>query len=206
MLANNTGIKVGQLVGRFPGALGHLYSPGAQVGPYEFMPYALDNGAYVAYKNGTTWDEAGWVSLLGWAAKADVKPLWALVPDCVADRDETLRRWEKFYPAVKEFNFLPAFAVQDGMSVDDVPKEAAIVFVGGSTDWKWATLENWGKNFPRVHVGRVNTYGKLVEAWKCGAESCDGTGWLRGNKKQWAGLVDFLEGKHIYESFYKRFV
>jgi hypothetical protein len=63
--------------------------------------------------------------------------------------------------------------------VSDVPYNADIVFIGGSTSWKWRTLRTWTGAFPRVHVGRVNSRRLLEMAENCGAESCDGTGWFR---------------------------
>ncbi len=86
-----------------------------------------------------------------------------------------------------------AIAVQDGMTPSDVPKEASVIFVGGTTSWKWRNLKTWTENFPRVHVGRVNTYKLLWMAHDAGAESADGTGWFRGDAKQLAGLTKYLE-------------
>lgn len=54
-------------------------------------------------------------------------------------------------------------------------------------------MGNWCSRFPRVHVGRVNTYRRLVQCEEAGAESCDGTGWTRGCQRQARGLVVFLE-------------
>ena len=84
-------------------------------------------------------------------------------------------------------------AVQDGMEPGDVPAEAGVVFVGGSTEWKWRTVRDWCDAFDRVHVGRVNTNGKLWECHEAGAESCDGTGWFRGDQRQLRGLIAYLE-------------
>ena len=56
MIANRSGVEVGYLAGRYPGVLGHLYSPGAQRGPWPFLPYALDNGRYGA------WAKIEWLS------------------------------------------------------------------------------------------------------------------------------------------------
>ena len=72
-------------------------------------------------------------------------------------------------------------------------RKCHVVFVGGTTAWKWKTLRTWTENFPRVHVGRVNTDRMLWMAHECGAESCDGTGWFRGDQVQFAGLLSYLE-------------
>lgn len=41
--------------GRYPDALGHLYSPGSQRGPYGHLPYALDNGRFSCWSKGVEW-------------------------------------------------------------------------------------------------------------------------------------------------------
>lgn len=193
MVTNNTGIQVGYLAGKYPGLIGHLYSPGGQSGPYPFIQYALDNGAFSAYKNNTAFTSEKWAILLEWANKSGQQPLWSLVPDCVADKERTLRMWDIYYPLVKSYNFTPAFAVQDGMSISDVPVDAEVVFVGGTTEWKWANAWKFCEKFERVHIGRVNTIKLLRMARDYGAESTDGTGWVRGDQTQWRGLIEFLE-------------
>ena len=65
MPSNQTGTVFGWMAGAFPGRVGHLYSPGAQQGPFHFFPYALDNGAFSAFTSGAPWDEAAWKRLLG---------------------------------------------------------------------------------------------------------------------------------------------
>jgi hypothetical protein len=190
MLANNTGIRVGYLAGRFPGAIGHLYSPGAQRGPFPFCKYALDNGVFA---KGNDWTPEPWIKMLDWARLSGQCPLWNLVPDFVADRDETLRRWEQYAPVARNYGWPLAFAAQDGMEPSDVPPDADVVFVGGSTDWKWSTYRDWCAAFPRVHIGRVNTYRRLFDCYDAGAESTDGTGFTRGDQRQWRGAVAFLE-------------
>ncbi len=191
MPANHTGLRTGILVGRYPGRLAHLFSPGSQRGPFgPDMEYALDNGVFGA---GEKWTEGPWFDLLDWARLSGQRPRWALVADVVADRIRTLRRWEMYADRVADYGWPLAFAVQDGMTREDVPLSAGVIFVGGSTEWKWATMPMWCGHFKRVHVGRVNTYRLL---WKChdaGAESCDGTGWMRGDQRQLRGLSAYLE-------------
>jgi len=186
MPGDNTGVMVGYLAGRFPGKIGHLFSPSRHNGPFEFIPYALDNGAFSA---GDDWDEELWLKHLEWAKLSGQRPLWAIVPDVVADRIRTLRKWDIYAPQLRRYGWPLAFAVQDGMAAEDVPQDADVVFVGGSTEWKWATVEMWCKEFPRVHVGRVNTYRHLWRSHDYGAESCDGTGWMRGDPKRKLGAL-----------------
>lgn len=193
MPANNRGMQIGYLAGRFPGRIGHLYSIGGLSSLYSFMPFALDNGRYPCWANGTPWSEDAYLGMLDRVVEMGGKPLWVLVPDVVADRDGTLREWDKWCHRISAFGWPLAFAVQDGMEADDVPSEASVVFVGGSTEWKRSTMHGWCSSFARVHIGRVNTNKWLWECDEAGAESCDGTGWMRGDKDQLAGLVSYLE-------------
>ena len=82
---------------KYPGKLGHLYSPGGECGPYPWLPYCIDNGAYSAFLNDQPFDADAYRRLLLWAREArsgfpstSQHPLWALVPDVVGDRRATL--------------------------------------------------------------------------------------------------------------------
>lgn len=189
MVSNHTGLRTGYLAGMFPDRVGHLFSPRGKRGPYEFMPFALDNDAFAL---GDKWNEAEWIRLMKWAAKSGLDPEWALVPDKVGDRDETLRKWEKYASMTAGFGWPLAFAVQDGMVIGDVPTDASVIFVGGSTEWKWETMPMWCAEFDHVHVGRVNAYHRLWECHRAGAKSTDGTGWMRGDRTQFQGLLNYL--------------
>lgn len=198
MLTNSYSFQTGRIAGAFPGLVGHLHTPDSWRTPVPAIPesglgavpFGFDNGVYGAWNSKRAWNESLW--LKGLEKIAPYSPLWALVPDWVGDRDETLRRWDLYAPAVQEFGVPLAFAVQDGMSESDVPKECDVVFVGGTTTWKWAHLNLWTSAFERVHVGRVNTYRLLWMAHNAGVESCDGTGWFRGDQKQLGGLLRYL--------------
>ncbi len=192
MFANNTGKNVRALAAEFPGKVGHLFGPGAQRGPVPGFQHAFDNNRFGSFKNGTEWDCEEWLDLLIWGTEKQPAPLWAVVPDVVGDRDATLRDWKEYSGIVSMYGFRLAFAVQDGMFASDVPADADVVFVGGSTDWKWATMKHWCRDFPHVHVARVNTYGRLWECHDAGAKSTDGTGFTRGCQRQWRGAVQYL--------------
>lgn len=180
MVSNATGIEVGLLAGRHPGRIGHLFSPGGQRGPWVEVPYALDNGAWPAHLHKTDWSEAEWLHLIQWAVMSGILPLWALVPDVVANREATLERWVKYAPVVRSFGLRCAFAIQDGMTFDDVPDDECMLFIGGSDSFKDAAIEPWCTRFPgRVHVARVNYWDRLLACWRAGAASVDGTGWFR---------------------------
>lgn len=193
MPSNNTGFDCGRLFGMFPNKLAHLHSCERLSEPKKGIPWALDNGVFGAFTSGRIWSEEPFYSFLD--AYSAWNPMWAVVPDWVGDRDKTLELWKKHSPALKSFGVPLAFAAQDGMNPDDVPKDADIIFVGGSTSWKWRNLLMWTKNFPRVHVGRVNSRRLLEIAEESGAESCDGTGWFRDPKRT-QELEDYLKYKN----------
>jgi len=92
--------------------------------------------------------------------------------------------------------FTKAMAVQDGMTVDQVKAvNPEVVCVGGTTEWKWATIEEWARSFPRVHLLRCNAPAKLDYLEALGVESCDGTGWNRGDRNQTVGLEQWARLK-----------
>ena len=194
MPANSTG-WFWHCLSRETGKLGHLFSPGAERGPWPWFPYALDNGAFSAWdaKN-NVWDETKWSAdrwrrLIFWAASKQQKPLWAIVPDVPGNACATLERYERFSTEVP---FTKALAVQDGMTINEARNlNPDVIAVGGTTEWKWATVEMWAKEFPRVHVLRVNMPSKLEYLESLGVESCDGTGWNRGNRDQTVGIENW---------------
>jgi hypothetical protein len=193
MPSNNSAMHLGWLAGKYPGRIGWLLSPDGWRTPHPWLEYALDNGAYPAFVNDRSWDDTAFAQMLDAANAQPHPPRWVLAPDVVADKDATLALWKRWLNPLRNYYWPLAFAVQDGMTQADVPKEADVIFVGGTTEWKWSTVWQWCKDFPRVHVGRVNGYGPLWDCHDAGAESCDGTGWFRGDAEQLAGLERYLE-------------
>lgn len=195
MPANNSKGIVHFWAGRYYhiGAIGHLYSPPGYQQPVPWLPYALDNGAFPCWQSGKQWDVDAFLVMCEKAARSGQPPLWCLVPDVVADCDATLDRWHEWAPRIRrEFGFPLAFAAQDGMTVKEVPGDAEVVFIGGGTEWKRQNIAAFCATFGRVHVGRINTERWLWYCYDSGAESCDGTGWFRGNKQQLRGLENYL--------------
>lgn len=212
MPANATG-WFWHCLARETGRIGHLFSPDAQRGPWPWFPYALDNGAFSCWEPKTnTFDsekwarrKGAWLRMLVWAQSAPMRARWAIVPDVPGNAAATIGRWPIYAPEVVSAGIPLAVAVQDGMTTDDVRKLApapAVVCVGGSTEWKWATAEQWAKDFPRVHVLRCNSPEKLHWLESLGVESCDGTGWNRGNRAQTAGVEAWARRRAIPVGFH----
>jgi hypothetical protein len=195
MPSNNGGIQVGYMAGKYEGRIGWLLSPDGWQKPPTWLPYAIDNGAYPAWVNKQPWNEKAFRLHLEKTKQASKKPLWIVVPDVVADAESTIIRWHEWSHQIRSIcpNVPLAFAVQDGMTKFHVPNDAQVIFVGGTTEWKWRNLHEWTQNFPRVHVGRVNSERLLWMAHEAGAESCDGTGWVRGGEERLEELHRYLE-------------
>ena len=167
------------LADKFPEAIQLLISPdGWDWAGQPPLPYALDNGAWPAFKNQRPWNECQFLKLVARAAGCPVPPSFLIVPDVVGDCIATLENWEKWYPQLKDLGWPLAFAVQDGMLGSDIPETADLIFVGGTDEWKWGTMEFWARQYP-CHIGQINTGRRLYQAHQAGAWSVDGTGWFR---------------------------
>ncbi len=170
-------------------------SPGGFKEPRAWLPYVIDNGKFAT----KDWKEVQFFDLLDRCNLSMFKPDWVAVPDEVANRDRTLRLWDHYESRVRKYGWRLAFVVQDGMTPNDVP-DCDVVFVGGSTKWKWRNAALFCATFPRVHVGRVNWVDKVEYCERIGAESCDGTGFFRGgpNSVQGIQLQQFIAGRRRF--------
>lgn len=109
MPSNNTGFECGRLFGKFPNRLAHLHSVESPREPVPNSPWALDNGVFGAFQRGAEWNEEPFYRYLD--KYSAWKPLWAVVPDAVGDRELTLAKWDQHSTAVAAFGFrlhLPA--------------------------------------------------------------------------------------------------
>lgn len=105
------------------------------------------------------------------------------VPDVVGDARRTLEVFAVWQRRLVDWPL--ALVCQDGQEHLPIPwGKIQAVFIGGSTDWKMGpaaaacikaakALGKW------VHVGRVNTPGRLEYFDNLGADSIDGTGLAR---------------------------
>jgi hypothetical protein len=151
------------------------------------MRYALDNGAWSAHLQGKTFDEKAFLSAL----EAVDDPDWAVVPDIVAGGESSYYFSLEWIARIKPVPCPLLFAVQDGMTAELIEPhvtsgEVAGVFVGGSTEWKLASLEMWGELKAAtgcyLHVGRVNTLQRIKMCHLVKADSFDGTSVSRFSK------------------------
>jgi hypothetical protein len=159
---------------------GLLVSPAARDWRIEgFDHYVLDNGAWPAFQAGRAFNERSFERLIDkLGAKAD----WIVLPDIIAGGARSLElsmRWSNRCLAVCP---LVLIAVQDGMEEGDLAPlvgRSVGVFLGGSTEWKLATMAMWGSFCRRrgiyYHVARVNSERRMWMAVAAGADSVDGS-------------------------------
>lgn len=185
---------------KFPDFVGVLFSP-ERTRYYEGIPFAIDNGAFGAWRRGEEWNEKLFCSIV--EKFADKKPGFVVCPDAIANKAQTLKLWDKWSRWLTERNIPSAFVFTDGMELTDIPNDCAVVFIGGSDHHIARAIKLIPQISKPVHVGRVNYHSRLWAAHNWGAKSCDGTGWFRGDKKQERILFDYFaicSGKQQQES------
>lgn len=106
---------------KFPNRLGLLLGPNGWKNP-RGLPYAIDNGRFSVWLKKQEWDGDLYQQILNLADGLEYPPLFAIVPDVVADARTTFREWNKWHVTLKDRNWDLALAVQDGMTVEQVKK------------------------------------------------------------------------------------
>lgn len=179
-------------------AAGHGQMVSRQAGAFR-MPergrWAFDNGAWVDFMRGERFDPEQYLKRLGQinALPDNRIPDWCVCPDEVAAHGSLIYslEWKSsltgMAPRLKWY-----LALQDGMSPTDVDHALCLerfhgLFVGGSSAWKIESSPGWVKfgherGLP-VHIARVNGPNRLQWAVDIGADSIDGTGWVRAGAK-----------------------
>ncbi len=98
----------------------------------------------------------------------------------VGSWEGTLWLWRCWRPALINRGLPAAIVLQDGATPETVPwDELSAVFVGASTRWKLSRSAELLVRMARarglwVHIGRVNTTGRLARVEAMGADSFDG--------------------------------
>lgn len=167
----------------------------------EGFPYAIDNGAWSDFQAGRPFDDIAFgllVDKLGAAAD------WIVLPDIVAGGMASLELSIRWSNRCRAACGLVLIAVQDGMEPADLAPfvgGAVGIFLGGSTEWKLARMEQWGQFAAEVgchyHVARVNTRRRFRLAIASGACSIDGSSASRFAKSlplldNWSRQADLM--------------
>lgn len=184
-------------------AAGHGQMVSPQVGAFRDIMlgrWAFDNGAYTDWLHGQPFDNELYLTRLEHISlfPDERMPDWCVVPDIVADPTSlsySLRWRQALHKADRRLRWY--LAIQDFMTLDDVLHALCLepfdgLFIGGSTAWKWETAEKWisfgHEHGMPVHLARVNGPGPLQRAVDMGADSIDGTGWVRAGEKWYPSL------------------
>jgi hypothetical protein len=159
--------------------------------PPRRHPWVFDNGAYKDWIHETAFDVSAFERDLEHIAAlpAGVRPAWLVLPDVVAGGLASLSESETWIPRLAPLGPL-ALAVQDGMLVEHVEHLAgtvSVLFVGGSTKWKWRTARYWSALGMQCHIGRVGSERWVRLARDCGADSIDSSQplWSTENLDRW---------------------
>lgn len=180
--------------------------------------FCLDNGAWIAFRDWVKarlsegmsegeavdqwmsgrWREGHWNeeaferALERYGGGAD----WVVLPDIVGGGMASLELSLRWSNRCQSMCDLVLIAVQDGMQPADMERHVSTrvgIFLGGSTPWKLAEAEKWGRwcaerpcrhplatpDQPRTgcwfHFARVNTGRRFRLAHAAGADSVDGS-------------------------------
>lgn len=143
-------------------------------------PWAADTGCFkhperfdlIAYEE--------WLSVTMGAYRATC--LFATAPDRVGDPEATLRVAAQALLVLREIGYRPALVAQPGLVPKRVPWDYidALFIGGGRTAWMFSSAAHALVIEARergkwVHMGRVNSRKRLVQAQAFGAHSSDGT-------------------------------
>jgi len=133
--------------------------------------------------------------------------LFATAPDVVGDALETWERSKNVLPAIRALGFPAAFVAQDGIEHwSAIPWDSFdCLFIGGTTEWKLSSDAFWLcrealKNGKWVHMGRVNSFRRILIARFAGCHSTDGTQLAFAPDKRYDQLkkwLDFIERQPV---------
>lgn len=184
---------------RYPGCLGNLVSPGAMRRQMSER-YALDCGRFQP----VGWGAKTYLAHLDRAAELSTPPRFVVVPDVFGDLWATVREWDRWSHRLRARYPGWALAVcwqppkanptDLGETVRAMTSctDAEVQFLGGPGRTRWGLAPFVSREWPRVHIGRVNRVESAMRAWRLGVESIDGTGW-RLTDRQRKGLVRLLD-------------
>jgi len=181
--------------------IGRVMTPDARSQPAPEERWALDNGAFAAWRRGDPeFPAEQFRTHLEWGARQATMPVWAVVPDRVAQGPTSLDYSTEWLTGGELPGWPWYLAVQDGMPTDmvrDVARATAVagLFVGGSTEFKVSTAAMWVEVADSLgiacHWGRASRMSWATYASEIGCTSCDTTQplWERSAFRRWIANV-----------------
>lgn len=107
--------------------------------------------------------------------------LFATAPDVVGDAVATLEISREPLQEIRGLGYKSALVAQDGLEKLSIPWDTFdCLFIGGTTDWKlsepaYALTTEAKRRGKWAHMGRVNSFRRIVAASISGYDSVDGT-------------------------------
>jgi hypothetical protein len=189
-------LDVGHMIGYREGAISHGKRH------LERVLWAADNGCF-------TNPDLNVPSYLEWLQNLSEfreTCLFATAPDVVANAKETWKRSRDVLPQIRALGYPAALVAQDGLEHIDIPwGHFDVFFIGGSTQWKLSSEAFWLcreaiKKGKWVHMGRVNSFQRILHARFAGCHSTDGTGLSFAPDKRLEQLerwLDFIKAQPV---------
>lgn len=162
-------------------------SPGKAYGQ---VSCALDNGAFTCFKKGYPFQSNIFISTLQKCYSLGIPLDFITVPDMVGRGGESLEfslSWVKEPRSLLYSAPNLALVLQDGMTQGDLKEEVlclfTYLFIGGTVEWKWKTVDTWVKfakdNGKKIHIGQCGKRSYLERARELGVDSVDSTSFQR---------------------------
>jgi len=144
----------------------------------------LDNGAWMAHKQGKTLNEDKFIRCL---YQHHERVSWYVLPDIVEGGLRSLSLSFHWLEELRWAQAEPALAVQDGIQPEHLDNLPVNIFIGGSTRYKERSMKMWAdyahKHGKFCHVGRVNTRRRMRICMRAYVDSFDGSGAAQSKKQ-----------------------
>jgi hypothetical protein len=158
--------------------------------------YACDNGKFgKGWPGPEKWFE--WLQRTVERYDAE-KCLWAVAPDVPFDAAATLNESAEWLPKIRALGIPVAFAAQNGSEAPGlIPwDQIDVLFLAGDTEWKLSRVaaelaDEATSRGLKVHMGRVNSEGRMRHASAIGCNTADGTFIAFGPKKNLARVLNW---------------
>jgi hypothetical protein len=140
--------------------------------------WAADNGCYT----NPDLDVNEYFEWLQCLSKYQETCLFATAPDVVGDAIQTWERSKRVLPLIRELGYPAALVAQDGIEHCARIEWDSFdcLFIGGTTEWKlsgdaFSVIKQALARGKWVHMGRVNSFRRMLRARYYGCHSTDGT-------------------------------
>lgn len=151
-----------------------------------------DNGQFSG-----KWRETPWLRWLDRKPRATTT--FVVLPDVFCDAEATFALSCQYAARIREMGFRTAYVLQNGVHDDILPWELIdVLFVGGDDLFKlgWTARHYVAQARLRgkaTHMGRVNSWRRLVLAAHAGYDSVDGTYLKYGPQVNWPRFISWLD-------------